>query len=304
MNNTNSSRRARRSDIHRPSAIEPERYSYRGSYSLAGTEGGWPMPAVGLEHALAVMAEVKNAGGNLYGHVGSCGVCGANFRHGDIWQHENGDLVHFGHDCAEKYECIADRRLWERELGEVRERSAREHEAAMKVERYTMLVDQLERGGFTGIGAALDVDHYIIRDIKDRAQTYYKISPKQAELVLKIAHDVANPRPADAHVPAPKSDKRISFVGEIVSVKFVESDFGAQVKCTIKVTTDAGSWLAWGTLPANIASAHAAENDGNADLRPLRGRMVDITAKLKPGRDAHFAIMNRPSGVLLPKESK
>lgn len=299
MTNSNATRRARRSDIHRPGAIEPERYSYRGTYSCAGTEGGWPVPAWGVDHALNVMSEVHAAGGKIFGAVGSCGVCGASFRHGDIWQHENGDLVHFGHDCAEKYECIADRRLWERELGVLRERSAREHEAAMKVERAAYNIERADKE-FPGIALALETDHYIVRDIAERVRQYGKISPKQAELVFRLADEASRPKVEDKHVDAPVGS-RIDFVGEVVSIKFVESDYGPQVKCTIKVTTDAGSWLAWGTLPASIGSALAAENDGNADLRPLRGRTVDMRATLKPGRDKHFAIMSRPSGVLLPK---
>jgi hypothetical protein len=138
-------KRTKRTDVHRPGAIEPERYTYRGSYSLPTSCGGWPVPAIGVEHALAVAAEVHAAGHEIFGGLGKCGVCGACFSYGDIWQHEGGELVHLGHDCAAKYELIADRREWDRENTVMRERSAREHEQALRAERAERAVDCIER---------------------------------------------------------------------------------------------------------------------------------------------------------------
>ncbi len=56
-------------------------------------------------------------------------------------------------------------------------------------------------------------------------------------------------------------------------------------KGTIKVHTDAGVWLAWGTLPAALL-----------DAQPSVGDVVEFTATLKRGRDAHFALYSRPTG--------
>lgn len=278
-----------RNDIHRPSTIKPEEYQPRVFYALASSSGGWPVPSVNVDQVIALRqngAKFADRGG-----LGKCTICGANFIYGEVWEHmPSHEMIHIGHDCADKYALIADRRAFEADLEGARVRSAREHEKAMKAEK---------RAGFLadhpGLEAALLVDHYIIADIARRFEAYGDLSPKQVALVMKIAAEKAQPRAEEAHVPAPTGRQVIR--GTVVSAKMMESMYGETLKITVKVTTPEGTWLAWGTCPSSLALAQAPEaSDEVPNGYAFRGSEVEFTATLSAGREPHFALFKRPTG--------
>jgi len=321
MTMTTKTRRTKRTDAHRPGAIVPTDYIYMMSYSLAGTEDGWPCPAIGVEAALTLCREAQGEGSAVFavfGWLGKCGVCGACYRHGDLWRHEpTGALVHLGHDCADKYQMVADRMDYERELDGVRrageadrKRSAAAIARELKAERAAAWC-----AAQPGLAEALELDHDISRDLKAKMVQYGSLSERQIALAHKLVTDAAArvkreaERATEVMVAAPQG-KRISFQGVVVGAKAVESQWGVAVKITVKVDGEGGSWLAWGTMPqgvqddawsdAEAAAWRAAGKDGNAKTpERICGRRVSITATLKPGREAHFALMERPNGRLL-----
>ena len=279
-----------RADIHRPSAIRPEEYAYVLSYSLATTCDGWPVPAVNVDAVMALRA--AGARFAMTGGLGKCSVCGAAYVYGDVWQHEpTGEHVHVGHDCADKYQLIADRREYEREIGAARVRSAREHESAMRVERRAAYLAERP-----DIAAALQTDHAIVRDIAANLLHWGQLTSNQEALVLKLAAE--STREEKPHVPAPVGEKRQTFRGTIVGAKLVESAYGTDVKITVEVETAGGSWLAYGTAPAGVREGVPYSVVMATWLASLRGATVEITTKLSPGRDLHFAFMNRALGPL------
>jgi len=83
----------------------------------------------------------------------------------------------------------------------------------------------------------------------------------------------------------------------VVATKIQEGQYGASYKMAVKVSTDAGVWLAWGTIPAAMLEAVPACRAGR--VANLRGSEVEVTAALKAGRDSHFALLVRPSGKVL-----
>ena len=89
----------------------------------------------------------------------------------------------------------------------------------------------------------------------------------------------------EKHVTAPTGKQ--TFTGRVVSVK-IQEPYGT-LRMTVKITTPAGTWLAWGTAP--LACLAESVNHGG-----LKGCDVEITATLKAGRDPHFAILSRPRG--------
>src|SRR5215208_3033731 len=167
MTNT---KRITRTDAHRPSTIIPTDYAYMFSYALTSMEGGWPVPAVNVEMVITVQDEAAAAGKRVYGNMGRCGVCGASYKYGDVWSHEpTGDIVHLGHDCADKYQMVADRQDYERELEAARNgakaervkgKSAREVAREMRAEQAARFIKR-----HPGLGAALEADHDITRDL-------------------------------------------------------------------------------------------------------------------------------------------
>ncbi len=92
-------------------------------------------------------------------------------------------------------------------------------------------------------------------------------------------------RPAETHVQVPVDGERIDVEGEIVSVKLDEWD---RQKMTVKISTDAGTWLCWGTCPDSLPAI------------PLRGCTVAFSATVVRGdRDEHFGFFQRPTKARL-----
>lgn len=180
-----------------------------------------------------------------------------------------------------------------------------------------------------GLAAALEVEHHILQDLSFKLHKYGDLSEKQVALALKIARESqerAEKRAAEAEllVAAPVGDARVTVEGEVVSVKWMESQFGGAFKITVKVTTDAGQWLAWGTLPRSVEDAEFEAHEvarkaafdavmdwmdadeatrgeepeqlGQFDVaKALRGRRIKFDARLKAGREEHFALFSRPT---------
>lgn len=313
----------KRTDLHRPGAIVPADYEPVLSYSLPTSEAGWPIPSIGLDCASeycyasqgvqAVQARTHLPSGRCCvraledvaklafvatGGVGQCSVCGARFVYGDAWQHTpTGALLHVGHDCADKYQLLMDRSAWELENGRVRQaaasalikaRNAEERAAFLAANpgleaAFALAAELGAKPGTKSSGLA------ILLDLEARLRQWRSLSEKQVTLALKLADELRRPRAEEAHVPAPEG--RLEVEGRIVSVKSYESDFGTSWKMTVKVETPAGSWLAWGTVPAAIDEAR-------------KGDVVRFTATLKQGRDAHFALFKRPSKAAIVRRAE
>lgn len=95
---------------------------------------------------------------------------------------------------------------------------------------------------------------------------------------------------------------KVEFEGEVIKTSVTTSRFGYNEvsvdKMTVKVTTSAGVWLAWGTIPASLLRETESEDEhGTVEANPaeLVGRKLKITATLEAGKDAHFVFMKRPS---------
>lgn len=298
----------KRADAHRVGAIVPEDYEYVLSYSLATTDDGWPVPSyrVNCELDRRVLDEkgalISNGQHDEHGrccvvglfHVakvcfashgstGKCTICGAAFVYGDVWVHTpTGEHINVGHTCAEKYSMLADRGDFDAGLEALKRATAATRLAEMnRKERQAFLDDH------PGLAEALEVDHYIVKDIAARFRQYRSLSEKQVALVMKLSNETKNPAPAEVHVPAPEG--RVTVRGKVLSVKVADSDFGGY-KMTVKVETPAGSWLAWGTCPRNILDAAPGTH-----IASLKGAEVEFSAQLKRGRDAHFALFTRPT---------
>lgn len=309
----------KRTDAHRPGAIVPAHYRYVLSYNMASCSGGMPVPAWGInceidrrvldanravikqgEHSpdgrCCVVALKKTVRFAATGGTGNCSVCGAAFVYGDVWVHEStGEHIHLGHTCAEKYELLADRS--EYELSRDRAWAAAAKEIAKEKNKEARAAFLASHPGLEG---ALNTDHPVIKDIAQRFAQNRTLSDKQVALVFKIATEANKPASEkEQTIAAPVTDVRLTFTGVVVSAKSVESfSYGTQYKMTVKVTTPAGVWLAWGTVPSAMLDSVPCDN-GQGRLQNLHGATVEVTARLKPGRDAHFALLERPKGKVV-----
>ena len=318
-------KQTKRNDLHRVGAIIPTDYTYVLTYNKQTMVDGDTVPAFGINCQLdrrsyggppayeLLSAGEHDADGRCcvvglmniarvlfaeHGGTGKCTICGAAFVYGDVWRHNpTGEHIHVGHTCAEKYNMLAERGSFDaRRESFVRRTAAHRLAEKNREERALFLIQH------PGLAEALLVAHPIVKDIHDRFIQYRALSDKQIALVRRIADQVNNPVPKveEKNVPAPIG--RTTVIGKIVSLKLHDGDFGPSMKMTVKVTTDAGTWLAWGTCPESIleegrkfiAAACVYATEATAAIA-LRGAEVQFDAALKPGREAHFALLSRPT---------
>lgn len=306
-------KRNTRTDEHAPSRIVPANYKIVATYSLA-TSRNRGYNAINLPLVEAAEAEAAATGVAIFGARGKCGVCGAVYLYGDLWKHMSGELVHMGHECADKYALWADRSEWqlahERELAKSKILRKRERSAERAATKRAALIE-----ANPDLPQLLALDHYITRDIAARYENTGELSVAQINLLRKLVADDATKRAkirerlAELHVPAPEG--RQTFVGTVVSVK--ERDGfrgGVEYKATIKITVEteqgAATWMAWATVPSSITQdvvySYGAP-DAIAQLRnTLVGSNVEVTATLKRGNEPHFAFAKRPMMRVLGAE--
>ncbi len=271
----------KRSDVHRPGAIVPADYSYRFSYSLPGMNGD---PGVNMKQ----LAEVRVSKAIVFGNDGKCGVCGANFRHGDVWNHTSGDLVHLGQECAEKYALLADRSDWLAERDAIQRATAARIQAAVNVElRGKILAEN------PGLEDAFNTDHYIVKDIFNRFNgSYPTLSPAQIGLVFKIQKQVEDEaqrasQPEEAKVPAPEG--KFTVQGTVLATKTYDGAYGTVRKMLVKVSAVGGHWLAWSTIPRDLG------RDDSGSYHPLKGCEIEFTGTFQTGNEPHFSLVKRPT---------
>lgn len=276
---------SKRTDVHRPGMIQPHLYTFIGWYYLGlGGKGRVEKVSAKLE-AFRVSEECWDFGALTFGTFGKCGVCGARFALGEVWQHvETMDFVHIGHDCAEKYDLVSGTD-WTA-IQDMRERAIKGQRTAARNAKRKAEILAL----YPDLEAALKTDHRIVREINQRIQDGAKVSENQIALVLRIGAQVAVQarRPEEVHVAAPEGKQTIR--GIIMSKKIHESQFGSCLKMTVKILTSEGSWLAWGTVPSSI----------EAQI----GATVEFTANLTRSNDKpHFAFFKHPTNAsILPAQ--
>ena len=268
----------RRTDCHRPGAIVPRDYSLVLHYNLGTTEAGWPVPSFGVNCELdrrvtdATGAITRNGEhdpdgqccmiGLLHvahetfaatGATGKCSICGAHFVHGCVWRHDpSGVLINVGHDCAEKYEMVADRADWSAALACAKQRRAALIEQFMRDAREESYyrTDPSMRG-------VLAVDHAILADMRQKVRTWGSLSEKQTAFAVRLASEAwtpAAPPPVvkpGHHLGTP--GKRETFTGTLSRViRFGGKWDGDEVRYLWIFEID-GAELCWftGTPPCN-----------------------------------------------------
>lgn len=277
--------KTKRTDPHRPGTIIPADYVYSLSFWYGSSECP---DGYGLED-LAQLCDTHPRFRDAEEANGRCDVCGSRYTHGGAFVHRpTGQTILVGRDCAAKYGMLVNFAGFDA----VKEMAKRATAAALTARR-----NRTRREAFlaanSGLSESLTCGHRITNDLSDKLTKYGSLSEAQINLAHKLHSELWCPvRPREINVPAPEG--RVTVRGTIVKADSREGFRGEYViKITVKVVTDAGTWLCWGTAPRALLDAahHAAR--GNAGLKGLE---VAFTATLKRGRDAHFALFSRPTG--------
>lgn len=285
----------------------------RSTYDSQGRHTGYSYPTCPDTGRCCVASAQRRAerdGRAVFGRAGKCGVCGAHFVYGTMFRHETGELVHMGHDCADKYSMMYDLSAHELEQGRHKAahataiaRTANETARREFYDAHPGVEQALELGKENGTKA-----EQILADMARRFVQFRSLSDKQVTFALKLADEIRNPRPeiVERHCAAPVG-KGVNFEGEIVSCKLTDGyTGGSSYKMTVKVTTEDGStWLAYGTCPTSLtACLESTSHYGGGNASDLRGRRVSIKAALELPRDRrngenHFVFMLRPSACFI-----
>lgn len=282
-----------RTDIHRPSAINPDDYDY--VCTLGDNEFG-----VGRQEMEAFNAHRLHTGGRMsnHAHGGSCHVCGALAFYRVIWYHQlTNSYIATGYDCADKLGG-GDPDVFKRLKDEVaRARKAK----AGKQKAKQVLIDL----GLVRAWEIYELDwdcnnnyRSTLQNIVLKLVRYGDLSEKQLNFLAKLVdlHDNWEERKAEieaerkaqheAAKPIPVSDKRTTIQGKVLSLKKVDSDYGVMIK--ILVVAEEG-WKVYGNAPS-ILLQEGLE----------RGCKVRFNARVTVSQDDEkFGFFSRPTKALM-----
>lgn len=151
-----------------------------------------------------------------------------------------------------------------------------------------------------GLREALSQNHRISMDLEAKLSSFGSLSEAQIALAFKLHSEAFCPaRPSETNVAAPEGRQVIH--GVVVSVKEHRGDFGDSLKMTVKVTTAAGVFLCWGTVPSSLTartwSPYQSDHAGALTSEITKGTEVEFTATLTRGREPHFAFFKRPTNA-------
>lgn len=273
-----------RTDIHRPSTLVTEDYAYLVAADLnPRPEDMYPLDP---EESAAISAAL-DARGDKYPQCDHCGA--RNVRYVAFLRHNpTGDVIMVGWQCLENRFQRASTDFQElRQRAELIRQSQRiRHAVAAFLAKYPDLavLDQKQ------LPPVLAWNSFLV-DLSRKLREYGDLSEKQvcaarrsiAEAPAKQAEYLAKvaAREAAEAAAAPVPTGRVTVVGEAISFKEVESQFGVTSKMLVR---DDRGFKVFGTVPANIY--------GTVE----RGSRVTFTATLEPSRDdPKFGFYSRPS---------
>lgn len=282
-----------RTDIHRPSAIQPSEYDYVAFECIPSSGDPLGDAMYQLEERARIRAHMDRTGGTYsnHAHGGNCMVCGnANAIYTVLFHHEPTNVyVRMGQDCASKTEMSYDEGAFNRfraRMNDVRLAIAGKAKAKAKLEdagasRAWAIWDQ------PGVPETRYEESTII-DIVSKLVRYGSISEKQMAFIKRLLDKIDDRAGIEARraaetaaaAPVPMSEDRIIVEGEVLSNKVVETDFGTMHKILIRA--DAG-WKVYGTAPSDIRDAQ-------------KGERVSFTARVtKSNDDEKFGFFSRPA---------
>lgn len=279
-----------RTDIHRPSVINPAEYDFVAfDYIGPGENMGWQFLA---EERRAFRCHQARTGGTFSGHDhgGTCAVCGAaafyvaRFHHRDTNRY-----ITTGEDCAYKLD-----------MGDaVAFRSFRDRVAAGRVafagraKAQGILADNGLEAAWA-VYTSIEPQKYeegIITDIVGKLVRYGSVSDKQLSFVRSLLDKIVRRAELEADraaqyeaaAPLPVFTGRVTLVGTVLAIKEPSEDDTSRFPATKLLIQHADGWKVWGTRPAALDGVQ-------------KGDVVEMVCTIsKSDRDGKFGFYSRPS---------
>lgn len=281
---------ATRTDVHRPSAPEfdPENYECVDVFDLRPEWGDGGRRTM----AIAELAREGYTRGGVH-PLGQCSHCGAWLRYTALMlHHPTKTYLWIGEQClTNRFEDMtADR------FRELRKTSALHRERMRKADRIAALIDAHPLLAELTYPQASDEYGNFVRDIawklqRDGELSERQISAVEAAILREVGWRVrdeqrAAQRAAELATATPAPSGRVRVTGTVLSVKWVDNDFGGATKMLLHAVE---GYRVWVSIPSNL---EAGVNKGDC---------VAVTATLAPKKtapgeevDPYFAIGSRP----------
>lgn len=276
-----------RTDIHRPSAINPVDYAMVGCFYQGGSNDMAEAYIGDHLHLDDVLGDgwsslIGVPDGN-YRTKGTCDHCGAHFAHGVIYRHgPTHELLTVGHICADKV-MLPGATALARQL-ELKRRAAE----AAKTERENKAYRAQFATEHPKVMQAFAEMTYndFVADVRRRFEgSYPQLSERQVE-ALESAYDKHLERQAekaerDSKPIVPVSaGQGVTIKGKIISTKWQASQYGETLKMLVE---DDQGFRVFGSVPGSLM------------VEDLPGRRVSFIANVtKSDRDETFGFFKRP----------
>jgi hypothetical protein len=298
----------KRTDIHRPSAINPQDYQFV-AYEHVKLDGDLGASMFIAAQRKRIQDHMYQTGGaySTHSHGGNCHVCGnANAMYTILFHHApSNTYIRTGEDCAEKMDMAhADINTFRKEVSKALEAKAGKAKAqallaeigladawqisqdyqnapALFVGRENPTEEELRimRQQYRDQEPARIVNDIVLKLVKfgsisERAQSYL------GSLVEKVKRmpEIKAQREAEREAAAPCPSGRITVTGTIVKVDTRETAFGMVTKMLVKATE---GFMVWSTLPSGAPSE--------------RGTTITFKATVRPSdEDPKFGFASRP----------
>jgi hypothetical protein len=309
-----------RTDIHRPSVIKPEGYTFVAFDYIGSSDLGAILMLQSQRELFR--AHMASTGGrySTHEHGGSCYVCGAFACYLCIWHHaESNTYIQTGEDCAQKMDMsYGDMNGFRRGIANAREAQAGKKKAILVLgdlglmtawEIYTAeypkhTAECREQGAVNGentvnfactcdqVTRAQAFDQYeerTIRDMVSRLVKYGSMSDKTVTfmkaLFAKILQRpiIAAQRAAEQEAAAPVPTGRVIITGRVLAVKQVERQsysYGDSGMSTKLLIQGLTGFKVW----------------GNQFMNAQKGDLITFTATIQPSeKDTKFGFFSRPT---------
>ena len=300
-----------RTDIHKPSVINPDDYVYVCAMSRGEElvhEGRF------LEHQRRMLeAHMKSTGGHWseHKHGGSCHVCGASFIDHAVFYHpKSGAYIMTGLDCADKlgggdkeaFRKIRDERqaLAKAKAGKMKAAAILkelgiydEIEAMFQDRKFGSSFEIEDESMFKGLDQ--DLIYRLLGDIQTIQDMFWKLvkygslSEKQEKFMVSLVNkiktydQIQEKRNKERENAAPAPEGKVEVTGEVLSTKWQENAYGGTLKMLVK---DDRGFKVWTSVPKSLF----AEDDFGKGVR------VRFMVTLEQSKDDHsFAFGKRPT---------
>lgn len=277
-----------RTDIFRPSVIEPSELSFVAFSYLKVEDLGSALFLREERERLNRHREMTGGRFSSHEHAGSCHCCGAHALYMAVFHHPKTNVyIKVGLTCAEALE-MGDAEAFRRNV-----KSALEHGKGKK--KAKALVGDAAWAVFEAIGSEPSKDEATVADIIDRTIKYGSISDKAMNYLgvlvdrIKRAPEVAAARAAEAAAaaPVPMTDARVKVTGEVLMTRVEDGFYGRVTKMLVRAPE---GFKLFGNMPGGLGAK--------------RGDEIEFFAKIvRSDKDEKFGFWSRPTKARVIKEA-